>query len=89
MEISNARKQLTPQQAEELLPDTDVVHTFRTNTGHLIGADWPRDKIVQRFRTNGVELSGESAARLGHGLCSIDEALGPLFIETRKQRKAK
>lgn len=86
MSQEKERKQLTPEQAQELLPDGDTVHTFRNGPGMLIGADWPKSRILDRFRTHGVELSGQNARTLNHGLVSTDDT-GPLFIETRREAK--
>ena len=82
----NKIRKLTPEQAEELLPDGDVVHTFRDSGAMLLGADWPKARILERFRTHGVELSGANARKANHGLVSKDDT-GPLFIETRREKK--
>lgn len=79
------RKVLAVDDAETLLPEGDTVHTFRANG---VGADWSKERILQRIRTNGVELSGEYARKMNHGLCSFDEANGWLFIETRRASEA-
>lgn len=78
------RKKLDAAFAESLLPDGDTVHTFRESG---VGADWSRERILQRLQTHGVELSGDNARQCNHGLCSWDEAHGWLFIETRLTRK--
>ena len=81
------RKVLTPEEAEELLPDGDSIHTFRqTYSGVMLGADWSRARILQRFKTHGVELSGDNARKANHGLVSTDD-VGELFIETRLEKK--
>lgn len=77
---------LTPEVAEDLLPDGDTVHTFRQSGMALIGADWPKQRILERFRTHGVELAGEGARSMNHGICSYDDT-GYLFIETRREKK--
>ena len=84
--MNKLRKPISPEQAEELLPDGDVVHTFRIDGANIVGRDWPKNKIIQRFKTHGVELSGELARNANHGLCSFDDT-GPLFIETRLTKK--
>lgn len=76
------QKKLTVEQAERLLPDTPVIHTFRENGGYLLGADWTREQILERFRTHGVELSGENAMKIQHGLASED-VQGWLYIQMR------
>lgn len=79
------QRPLTPEEAEEILPDGDTVHTFRADGNLLVGADWPKKRILERFRTHGVELSGENARKMNHGLASYDEAFGWLYIETRRE----
>lgn len=86
---SQERRKLTPQQAQELLPDGDTVHTFRISGAVLVGADWAKSRIIQRFNTNGVELSGAFARKINHGIASFDEANGWLFIETRTEPPSK
>lgn len=86
--VQKERKKLTVEQAEALLPDGDVLHTFRQpRDGILVGADWEKSRIIERFKTNGVELAGFTARSMNHGLASFDEALGWLYVETRKNPK--
>jgi hypothetical protein len=84
--MSKPRRKITPEEAQELLPDGDVVHTFRAKDTLLIGADWPKSRILERFKTHGVELSGDNARSMNHGLCSLDDT-GWLFIETRREKR--
>jgi hypothetical protein len=84
--MGKERKKLSLEQALELLPDADLIHTFRNN-GKPSGIHWPREAIVERFRTHGVEYAGDDARRHNHGLCSFDESSGWLFVETRKEAK--
>jgi len=71
--------------AVAMLPDGDRVHTFRQGGMGLIGADWPREKIVEaieKYLDTLNETTGVSKG-MGHGLVLVDDT-GPLFIETRK-----
>lgn len=78
------RVPLTYDQAVALLPSGERIHTFRSTGMALIGADWPRDKLLQAIRDYGAELAGESATNMRHGMAVIDH-IGPLFIETIRQ----
>lgn len=84
--MSKEPRKLTPEEAEKFLPEGDTIHTFRANGAVLLGADWSRERILDRFKTHGVELSGDNARNMNHGLASYDEANGWLFIETRRTR---
>lgn len=80
--MSDEREFLTPEQAEAMLPDGERIHTFRAAGFTMIGADWPREKLIELFRQYTPELSGPGATGMKHGLCVIDDK-GPLFIETK------
>jgi len=71
---------LTFDAAVALLPDGEYIHTFRNPGGMLLGADLPRDSILEIIKENGAELSGELATRMGHGLAVYDGKW--LFIAT-------
>lgn len=75
------RVHLTYDQAVALLPPGDRIHTFRGTLPLMIGADWPREKLLAHIREHGAELSGPGATGMGHGLALID-SVGLLFIET-------
>lgn len=76
------RKKLTVEEAVALLPAGDTIHTFRNpGVGMLVGADFPRDEIIERMKKFGVCLSGPAATRMRHGLF-IEEPRG-LFVETK------
>lgn len=81
------RVQVPEEKAIDLLPEGDTIHTFRVAGHNMIGADWSRERILDRIKTHGVEYSGDNARRLNHGLCSWDTAAGWLFIETRREKK--
>lgn len=77
--MSDERTFYTAEEAEAMLPDGEKVHTFRG----MIGADWPRERIVEVLRKHRPERSGPMARGMGHGLYVCDD-LGPLFIQTRR-----
>lgn len=60
-----------------MLPDGDYVHTFvNAGPGVLIGADWERESVLERFRDKEKqppELSGPMATNAGHGICFWDK----------------
>lgn len=77
------RVRLSTEQAIELLPDGEAIHTFRQSPLCLIGADWTRQQVVAAIGRWGAELSGPAATKAGHGLVVIDDQ-GPVFIATRE-----
>lgn len=82
--MSDDREFLTAEQALAMLPDGDSIHTFVPSAGGgvLIGADWGREAIEEYIHTHPVELSGETATRMKHGLAA-KRGDGWLFIETK------
>ena len=82
--MNTERERIPVEQAVAMLPEGDRIHTFRQAGPILVGADWPRSDIVDAFRTQGVELAGEQATKMNHGLVFFDEK-GPVFVATRKE----
>lgn len=75
---------LSFDQAVALLPDGDEVHTFLNPGGILVGANWPREKILEVIKEHGAEVSGDQAQRMKHGIVITQYGShGPLFIETK------
>ena len=69
--------------AVNLLPDGDMIHTFRTAGPVLIGAHHERDQLINAIRkAPKIEVTGPAAQSMGHGMAICDEN-GLLFIETR------
>lgn len=59
------------------------VHTFRYSVpGMLLGADWPKTKLLAAMKKFVIHPSGPRAAESKHGIVLFDER-GPLFIETK------
>jgi hypothetical protein len=81
--MSEERVFLTPEDAEAMLPDGDLVHTFRGGGSIIIGADWDRNDLIKSFKKYRPELSGEQATAMNHGIVLTDDR-GYLFVETRK-----
>lgn len=73
--MEEASKFLEFHEAVMLLPETDTIHTFSNPSfGILIGTDWPREEVLQFFLDNDgkIELAGEMATRMEHGLAFTD-----------------
>ena len=82
--LTNNKVFLSPEQAIEMMADGKEVHTFRNPNGILIGADWPRDTLIEKFRReDNIELSGDLATKMNHGICVWDTD-GPLFVATKE-----
>ena len=75
------RETLTNEQAVAMLPEGDDIHTFRTGSGIMLGADWRRADILAAIDKHGAEKAGPMAAGMNHGLVVTDDR-GPLFIAT-------
>ena len=85
------KKFITVDQAKYILPDSEYVHTFYNTGFGLVGADWEKEEIIQKIEnSNFLELTGEVAKRMGHGLCAYDKNTKDhssiLFIETENKR---
>ena len=80
--MSQYEHKVSFEDACAMLPDKEMVHTFRNPSFGLIGADWPKAVIVEALKKYGAELSGKVATSMKHGLVLKDES-GFLFIETR------
>ena len=87
---SDERVPLTVEQAMELLDvQHGKVHTFlNPGAGMLVGADWPVKAVRKCFEENGVELAGEQATQMGHGVVSIEAGSRAVFFATKKDAKA-
>lgn len=86
-----SRKFVTVEQGMSALPDGDIIHAFYNPGGALIGADWSRDDVQRAMeRAEHIELAGESAKALGHGVAIIPRNAkylsDVLFVETVAER---
>ena len=59
---------LDAEQAISMLPDGDMIHTFRSSAMCLIGADWKREKLIETIRKSRCEIGGETCCQMKHGL---------------------
>lgn len=81
------RKFITVEEAVDLLPEGDYIHTFFNMPFGLLGADWSREDVIDKFKTSDkIELTGEQARSLGHGLAVYNNDTKKqseiLFVET-------
>ena len=81
------RKFITVDEAINLLPEGDYIHTFFNMPFGLLGADWSREDVIDKFKTSDkIELTGEQARGLGHGLAAYNNDTKKqseiLFVET-------
>lgn len=59
-----------------------AIHTFRTGSGMLVGADWSRASILEALKVAPeIQVTGDTAQSMGHGL-AIQDKHGWVFIET-------
>lgn len=81
--MKDERVVLSKTEAIEMLPDTEKIHTFRQCGPMLLGADWDKENIIETINNHDVEITGEQAQSMGHGIALHDDK-GWLFIETKK-----
>lgn len=84
------KKYLTVEQAISLLPEGEDIHTFYGGVA-LIGADWERQEVIDKLKSvDKIEIAGEFARRMGHGLAVYNDNAeylsDVLFIETDKKK---
>jgi len=82
--MSEERIFLTFDQAVEMLPDGDSIHTFMCGGPVLLGADWDRKRVVEVLRNGKPELSGEMATNMRHGIAATREDGETIFIATKE-----
>ena len=77
---------LTVEQALQMLPDKDIIHTFYQGPV-MLGADWDAEDVKQELRKSiRIELSGEIATSMNHGLCfwqGEETRARWVFVETK------
>ena len=81
---------LTAQQAIELLPEGEQVHTFINSPLALVGADLDRDEVIDKIqRSDYREITGSVSRGFNHGLAvynqdqtQMDVQMDVLFVET-------
>lgn len=85
------KRYITSEQAQALLPDREIVHTFYNMPFGLLGADWSKEDIIEKLnKSDKIEIAGECARNMDHGLAvySNDAKLQSdiLFIETDREK---
>ena len=78
---------MTEQEAIDLLPEDDEIHTFYNPAFGLIGADWNREDIIDKIRKSDCrEVTGSQARAMKHGLALYSKVTrlqsDVLFVET-------
>ena len=77
--------ELTADEAIAMLPEGNTIHTFRNPAlDVLIGADWSRNEIIDYIKNHPMQLSGETATSMNHGIVAGNGRGEYLFIETKK-----
>lgn len=85
------RKFVSVDEAINLLPEGDEIHTFYNCGNSLIGADWDRQGVIDKLNASDkIELTGMQARSIGHGLAVYNNDTKwqseVLFIETDKDK---
>ncbi len=85
------RRFITAEEAISLLPSGDTIHTFYNCGFSLIGGDWDRTGVIEKInRSDVIEITGEKARALGHGLAVYNKDTTllseVLFVETDKDK---
>lgn len=79
--MTDEKKFVTIEEAIDLLPDSEMIHTFRQAGPVIVGADHDRDCLIDYMRkAQKIEVTGEQAQAMGYGLAIHDEH-GWLFIK--------
>ena len=80
------RKFVNQEDAINLLPEGETVHTFLNSGMCLVGADWGREELIAKIRSVGYrEITGSMARSMNHGLAlwsAGDKRGDVLFVET-------
>ena len=90
-EQADKKKFISADEAIAILPEGEYIHTFRESGLALIGADWLREEIIELIRKSDcLELTGEGARSMGHGLAIYDHDAKMqsdiLFVETDMEK---
>ena len=77
---------ITPDEAINILPSCDGIHTFYNTGFGLVGADWDRESIIDEIkRSDYREITGPTARAMNHGLALFNKGAcqsDVLFVET-------
>lgn len=85
-EIIEKRVFISYDQAMEMLPEKDRVHTFRQGGIFFLGADIDKKRLLNQMKKfqDTLELTGPLARSMNHKIALRDDR-GALFIETKKE----
>lgn len=84
--MSEERVKLSRIEADALLKPGKMVHTFMQAGGPgliLIGADWDREDILCLADKGRVELAGEAATKMKHGIVAFSLDRPMVFCATK------
>jgi hypothetical protein len=88
--MSDKQILLTPKQAKSLLARRKQIHTFRSGSSILMGADWDRESIIEAIdKAAQIEVGGPQCRRMGHGLVVCTTDSNPLFVEVDEDKISK
>ena len=83
---------LSYDEAIQILPDSENIHTFINATFGLLGADWSKNNILNRLKEvdSVLELTGEQSRKMGHGMGVYNKnskyQSDILFIQTDEEK---
>lgn len=81
---------LSEQQAIDLLPEGERIHTFLNAPLALIGSDWSREDVIDKIRRSDFrEVAGNGARSMEHGLAVYDSGyalMDVVFFETDMEK---
>lgn len=85
------KKYLTKEEAMSVLPQGESIHTFYNPGFGLVGADWRMEDIIDKIQKSDIiELTGDLARGMNHGICAYDKNTkylsDVLFIETDESK---
>ncbi len=82
--MSEEKAYISFKQAKKYLPKGKEIHTIRSAGIATIGCSWDRKTLLKAMKHHPIEITGENAQAMHHGLAIYDEE-GPLFIETTRR----
>lgn len=82
---------LTLEQAIDILPEGQEIHNFLNAPFGLIGADWPRERVIKALTAaETIEIGGEQCKALNHALVCIPKGVKRqsdiFFFESNKEK---
>jgi hypothetical protein len=77
---------LTAEEATSLISNDELIHTFRSSPGLLMGSDWRRSELIKTFKKCRIEIGGDQCKAMGHGLVVWTSENNPLFVEADKDK---